>query len=85
MLFQFFRGYFWAGIAYMAAMNLPKRKYWERLVIVGLSMSIGLAFPVLVPYPYMPAPIRLGHFPELLSSNLVFGIIAASLFTKSAS
>ena len=85
MLFQFFRGYLWAGIAYLAAMNLPKAKHWERIVIVGLVMSVGLAFPILVPQPYMPAPVRLGHFPELLSSNFVFGIIAAWLFTKSES
>lgn len=69
----------------MAAMNLPKAKHWERLVIVGLAMSIGLAFPILVPQAYMPTPVRLGHFPELLSSNFVFGIIAAWLFTKSDS
>lgn len=85
VLFQIFRGYLWAGIAYMAAMNLPKAKYWEKLVIVGLAMSIGLAFPILVPQPYMPTPVRLGHFPELLSSNFVFGIIAAWLFTKAES
>jgi hypothetical protein len=85
ILFQIFRGYLWAGIAYMATMNLPKAKHWERLVIVGLAMSIGLAFPILVPQPYMPTPVRLGHFPELLSSNFVFGIIAALLFTKSES
>jgi len=85
LLFQIFRGYLWAGIAYMATMNLTKAKYWERLVIVGLAMSIGLAFPILVPQVYMPTPVRLGHFPELLSSNFVFGIIAAWLFTKSES
>ena len=85
VLFQIFRGYLWAGIAYMATMNLQKAKHWERLVIVGLAMSIGLAFPILVPQAYMPTPVRLGHFPELLSSNFVFGIIAAWLFTKSES
>ena len=81
-LFQIFRGYLWAGIAYMATMNLPKAKQWERIVIVGLAMSIGLAFPILVPQNYMPTAVRLGHFPELLSSNFVFGITAAWLFTK---
>jgi len=82
LLFQIFRGYLWAGIAYMATMNLPKAKQWERLLIVGLAMSIGLAFPILVPQSYMPTPVRLGHFPELLSSNFVFGVIAAWLFGK---
>jgi len=85
VLFQIFRGYLWAGIAYLATMNLPKAKQWERIVIVGLAMSIGLAFPILVPQSYMPMPVRLGHFPELLSSNFVFGVIAAWLFTKSES
>ena len=82
VLFQIFRGYLWAGIAYMATMNLPKAKHWERIVIVGLAMSIGLAFPILVPQNYMPTAVRLGHFPELLSSNFVFGVIAAWLFAK---
>ena len=69
----------------MATMNLPKAKHWERLVIVGLAMSIGQEFPILVPQAYMPTPVHLEHFPELLSSTFVFGIIAAWLFTKSES
>jgi len=82
IIFQIFRGYLWAGIAYLATMNLPKAKTWERFVIVGLVMSIGLAFPILVPQKYMPTPVRLRHFPELLSSNFVFGVIASWLFTR---
>lgn len=82
ILFQFFRGFLWAGIAYMAAMNLPKAKQWERAVIVGLAMSIGLAFPLLLPQDFMPAPVRLGHFFELLIENFVFGVVAVLLFVQ---
>jgi hypothetical protein len=82
IVFQVFRGYLWAGIAYMAAMNLPKAKAWERMVIVGLCMAIGASFPLLLPQDFMPAPVRLGHFFELFIENFLFGVVAAYLFLK---
>ena len=82
IVFQIFRGYLWAGIAYMAAMNLPKAKAWERMVIVGLCMAIGASFPLLLPQDFMPAPVRLGHFFELFIENFLFGVVAAYLFLK---
>ncbi len=82
IVFQIFRGYLWAGIAYMAAMNLPVAKTWERMVIVGLCMAIGVSFPLLLPQDFMPAPVRLGHFFELFIENFMFGVVAAYLFLK---
>ncbi len=82
IVFQIFRGYLWAGIAYMAAMNLPQAKAWERMVIVGLCMAIGISFPLLLPQDFMPAPVRLGHFFELFIENFTFGVVAAYLFLK---
>lgn len=82
ILFQIFRGYLWAGIAYIAAMNLPKARQWERIVIVGLAMGIGVSFPLLLPQDFMPAPVRLGHFFELLIENFIFGAVAVLLFVR---
>jgi small-conductance mechanosensitive channel len=67
-------------IAYIVAVNITKGKPWERVILVGLAMSIGLATPLLVPNEYMPGAIRLGHFFELLIENFLFGVIAAFLF-----
>ncbi|TFH32298.1 MAG: hypothetical protein E4G99_12910 [Anaerolineales bacterium] len=80
ILYQIFRGFLWAGIAYMAAMNMPKAKGWERVVVVGLAMSIGVSFPLLLPQDFMPAPVRLGHFFELFIENFVFGVVVVFLF-----
>lgn len=76
---QFFRGLLWAGLALLATRTLDTNKTWEKPVIVGLLMSIGLSLQILLPNPYMPATVRYGHFPELLFENFVFGIIATKL------
>jgi len=49
-------------------------------VLVGLALSVRLAFPVLVPNPYMPWTVRRVHFVELLTENFFFGAVAAWLF-----
>ena len=80
ILFQILRGFLWGGIAYIVTINITKGKTWERVVLVGLAVSIGLATPLFVPNEYMPSAIRLGHFFELLIENFIFGAIAAFLF-----
>jgi hypothetical protein len=65
-IFQIFRGYLWAGLALLAARTIDEGRRWEKLVIVGLLMSVGLSFPILLSNPYMPAAVRHGHFLELI-------------------
>ena len=48
----------------------------------GMAMNTGPAFPILVPPRYMPAPVLLGHFFELLLENIMFGVLAELLFEK---
>ena len=55
---------------------------WERLVIVGLLMSVGFSLQILLPNPYMPAGVRYGHFPALFVENFLLEVIAALLFTR---
>lgn len=81
-IFQILRGYLWAGLALLATRTMGTSRRKERLVIVGLLMSIGLSLPILLPNPYMPAAVRYGHFPELLIENFLFGVIAGLLFTR---
>lgn len=76
---QFFRGLLWAGLALLASKTLSTEKAWEKPVIVGLLLSIGLSLQILLPQAYMPAAVRYGHFPELLFENFVFGVIASKL------
>jgi len=69
-------------IGFMTAMNLPKAAPWERMIIVGLAMSIGLALPLVLPQNYMPSGVRFGHFFEVLIENFVFGVVVVVLFGK---
>lgn len=80
LLVQIFRGYLWAGLALLATRTIGTGRIWERLTIVGLLMSVGLSFQILLPNPYMPDAVRYGHFPELFIENFLFGVIAALLF-----
>jgi len=76
---QFFRGLLWAGLALLATKTLATEKTWEKPVIVGLLLSIGLSLQILLPQAYMPSVVRYGHFPEILLENFVFGVIASKL------
>lgn len=83
VLFQIIRGILWAAIGYSVATNLKQIKHWERIVLVGLVLSVGLATPLLVPNEYMPVVIRSGHFFELFIENFLFGVLVAILFQSS--
>lgn len=78
--FQIVRGLIWAGIGYSVIVGLVQMKTWERSIIVGLALSIGLATPLFVPNEYMPDIVRAGHFFELLIENFLFGVLVALVF-----
>jgi magnesium-transporting ATPase (P-type) len=84
ILFQIFRGLLWAGIAYVVVVNIDmgQAKQWERMVLAGLALSIGLATPLFIPNEYMPGAVRFGHFFEVLIENFLFGVIATILFQQ---
>jgi len=79
---QFIRGLLWSVLALIAIKTMNTERRWEKPVIVGLLLSIGLSLQILLPNPYMPAVVRYGHFPELLLENFMFGIIATQLLEK---
>lgn len=82
-VFQLVRGAIWAGMGLFIGAALTRAANWERSVIVGLSLSIGLSTLLLVPNPYMPNLVRLGHFPELFLENFLFGVLLVWLFRSS--
>jgi len=82
-LFQLFRGVLWAGMGLFVASALDRAASWERYVIVGLSLSVGLSTLLFVPNPYMPSEVRFGHFFELLLENFAFGALVVWTFRKS--
>jgi hypothetical protein len=83
-VFQIVRGLMWAGLGYAAIVGLGNAKAWERFILVGLILSVGLATPLLVPNEFMPPVVRLGHFGELLLENFLFGLIVALFFRPRA-
>ena len=74
-LFQFFRGIIWAALAFLiwqtVHLSVPKK-----MGLTGILFCISAAL-LLMPNPFMPADVRWSHFVETLSSNFIFGILAA--------
>mgnify|MGYP001055086721 CR=1 FL=1 len=82
-VFQIVRGLMWAGFGLAALTALTNAKAWERTLLVGLLLSVGLATPLFVPNEFMPPIVRLGHFFELLAENFLFGVLVALFFRPS--
>lgn len=80
IFFQLFRGVLWALIGYVVVLNTPGATRWERVFLTGLALSVGLAFPILVPNEYMPFDVRKVHFVELFVENFLFGALIALFF-----
>jgi hypothetical protein len=76
--FQVIRGVIWAFLA-LAIMWVMEGGWWEKAISVALIFSVLPASFLLLPNPYMPEQVRFAHFVEILSSNFLFGLIAAWL------
>ncbi len=83
-VFQLTRGLMWAGLGYAAIVGLGNAKAWERFILVGLILSVGLATPLLLPNEFIPPEVRGGHFFELLAENFLFGMLVALFFRPRA-
>jgi hypothetical protein len=81
LLFQLFRGILWGALALVIAWMI-KGKPWMIWGAIALSFGILLSSGLMFPNPYMPAPVREAHFIELLSSMLVYGVIAGWVWTR---
>jgi hypothetical protein len=72
-LFQIVRGAIWVLIA-LPVIRMMKGNRWERAFIVGLVFALIMNSQHLLPNAHMPADIRLVHFIETASSNLLWGM-----------
>ena len=76
--FQIVSGLIWASLAFIV-LTMMESGWRERALAVALVFSVLPASLLLLPNPYMPDQIRIAHFVEILSSNFLFGLIAAWL------
>jgi ammonia channel protein AmtB len=74
-LFQIFRGFLWAGIAFIIIHSLATRKILKYLVC-PLLLGVLITSPLLLPNIYMPEMVRFGHSIELFTSMVLFGVIS---------
>jgi len=78
IVFQFGRGLFWCGLAWLLVHHLAVGP-WRTALLVGLAFSGFMIPDLLFPNPVMPWPVRAMHMVEVGISNLLFGIGAAWL------
>jgi hypothetical protein len=82
--FQWLRGLAWTGLCLLIARSVTGR-LTSRALLAGLCMSLLMNACLLVPFnPIMPDSIRLTHFVETASSNLIFGFLAVWLMGRPA-
>jgi hypothetical protein len=79
-LFQFARGFVWAGILWLVIGNhVPER---DSRVTAAVSLGIVSSFQLLLPNPYMAEQLRAAHLTEVLFSMTLFGWLAAWIFGR---
>ncbi len=78
--FQVLRSWLWIGLA-LPVVRMMKGRPWETALAVGLALGLLLTSQLLIPNPYMPAPVRLAHFLETSSSNFIYGALIGWLFS----
>jgi hypothetical protein len=80
-LWQMARGIIWVLIA-LPVIRMMKGRAWEAGVAVGLLFSLVMNSVHLMPNPYMPPAVRLGHFIETASSNFIWGMLIVWLMHR---
>jgi hypothetical protein len=77
---QFFRGLLFAGFA-LALILVFEGRRWEAALAVGLLFS-AWTVQLLLPNPYMPAAVRMGHLVETALCNFIFGCLVGWLLSR---
>ena len=78
--FQLFRGILWAGLVWLIV-RLSTGKLFKKAFLAAALLMVPATL-LLIPNPYMPEAVRLAHFWETLSSNILFGLLAGWYFAK---
>jgi len=78
--FQIFRAMCWVAIA-LPVVRMLKGGWRETALALGITFAVLMNALLLLPNPYMPAPVRMAHLVETASSNFIFGLLIGWLLT----
>ena len=75
---QLARGLLWAAIA-VPVIRMMRGKWWEAGLAVALSFAVLTSAQLLLPNPFMPRAVRMGHLVETSTSNFLFGWLTVAI------
>ncbi len=75
---QVFRGLIWIGIGCLI-LSMHKGKPWEGVLATGLAFTVLMNASMLFPNPLWPPLVAQAHTIELVSSNLLYGLLLGTL------
>lgn len=78
--FQFARGLIWAGLGCLIV-AMHKGRVWEVILATGLAFTVLMNASMLFPNPFFTPVVQRAHTIELLTSNLLYGILLTVLLT----
>ena len=76
--FQIFRGLIWTGIGCII-IRMHKGNALETILATGLTFDVLMNASLLFPNQFLPPVVAQAHAIELISSNLLYGILLAML------
>ena len=79
--FQMVRALIWVVLAQPVIWMMQGYRRQVRLA-TALLFSVLMGFQLLLPNEFMPAPIRMAHFVEVVTSNFLFGWIVVSILLR---
>ncbi len=75
---QFFRGLIWTSLGYLI-IRMHRGRAWEMIVATGLTFTVMMNVSLLFPNILMPPFVARAHAIELVSSDLLYGMLLAAL------
>ncbi len=75
---QFFRGLIWTSLGYLVV-RMHRGRAWEVIVATGLTFTVLMNVSLLFPNFLMPPFVARAHAIELVSSDLIYGMLQAAL------
>ncbi len=78
--FQVARGLVWAGTGCII-LAMHKGKRWEAALATGLAFTVLMNAAMMLPNPFFTPLVQRAHTLELLTSNLLYGILLGALMT----
>ncbi len=75
---QVFRGLIWVGIGCLI-LAMHKGRPWEAILATGLAFTVLMNASMLFPNPLWPPLVAQAHTIELVSSNLLYGLLLGTL------